>query len=799
MKMYKFPLLILLALLASCSKIHILDHSVLEKDDFEMSNLVFSDDYKNFQVDIKIKEDFSPTSLGEVNKLKVVAKELHVDMKELVDEVQPQFVRLESLKASNVKQMGLTGMVLVDLTLGEVQVEQQRKAVSNLRTLFADNNLYLSFMKGNSISETYPATDYVMENYFVADSSTKQLYRSILFKVDEMNGNASVAYYPSVKTNELWKSIPDSLKFMVVFSDGQTYQENAPIDNAHFELQQKLVQTEKSLTQYPLYYVNFQGDSEEAYDVENEAENIMTYLCDRTGGQYMSSFSWVKMSKAILKGKMEQSADFRLEFSNPDRKVYRGVKRWLRIDVYNGDSLFVTGHKAYAIGSVYHPIIVNGESEWRIIVRVMIAFVCILILLYLVLQFFIPFVRYKLFKRKFVARYVGKNMSLNDIQVGETCYFCKAPFQVGEEIVVKCEHSMHKSCWDENEYKCPEYGRHCKEGSHYYNYHRLYDPKNAPYYMKWLFAGAFAGVFSWLFFVRNNWQIGYDSLVQFIFKLFEVNPNSEMAMNLVDSLSNEFYYSPYFGLSICFFLTLFLSVLSSHGHWWWKRLTFVLLKALLAGFCGYATFVLAAIISLSLGIGGNKLLIDWIPWTLNGYFIAFAVSYQTDIKLRKALIGATISILFGLGSMYIWNLAQNSHTDTRHFLLTSNLIYSMGIAISLAIHSPRSERYFLRIEGPVKMMDVAIYKWMNAQVCNRKITIGKSVDCNLQMTWDINSVIAPIQAKVISERGNIYLIPLEPGVKLGNKMAKVDSKFRLHHGDKFTIGQTLFTYIEKDV
>ena len=255
----------------------------------------------------------------------------------------------------------------------------------------------------------------------------------------------------------------------------------------------------------------------------------------------------------------------------------------------------------------------NGESEWRIIVRVMIAFVCILILLYLVLQFLIPFVRYKLFKRKFVARYVGKNMSLNDIQVGETCYFCKAPFQVGEEIVVKCEHSMHKSCWDENEYKCPEYGRHCKEGSHYYNYHRLYDPKNAPYYTKWLFAGAFAGVFSWLFFVRNNWQIGYDSLVQFIFKLFEVNPNSEMAMNLVDSLSNEFYYSPYFGLSICFFLTLFLSVLSSHGHWWWKRLTFVLLKALLAGFCGYATFVLAAIISLSLGIGGNKLLIDWIP------------------------------------------------------------------------------------------------------------------------------------------------------------------------------------------
>lgn len=157
------------------------------------------------------------------------------------------------------------------------------------------------------------------------------------------------------------------------------------------------------------------------------------------------------------------------------------------------------------------------------------------------------------------------------------------------------------------------------------------------------------------------------------------------------------------------------------------------------------------------------------------------------------------SIVFGLGSMYIWNLAQNSQIDTRDFLLVSNLIYSIGIAISLAVNSPRSERYFLRVEGPVKMMDIAIYKWMNAQVCNRVVTIGKSVDCNLQLTWDINSSVAPIQAKVISEYGNIYLVPLEIGVCADGKPIKVNIRRHLYHGDKFTIGQTTFTYIEKDM
>ena len=98
--------------------------------------------------------------------------------------------------------------------------------------------------------------------------------------------------------------------------------------------------------------------------------------------------------------------------------------------------------------------------------------------------------------------------------------------------------------------------------------------------------------------------------------------------------------------------------------------------------------------------------------------------------------------------MYLWSFSFNAQVDTHEFLLLSYMIYCIGFAISVAATSPKSERYFLRVEGPIKDMDIAIYKWMKAPEQSKKILIGKSVNCDLQMTWDITSPIAPEQAEV---------------------------------------------------
>lgn len=798
-------LMTLLYLVTGCSEINLYDsEEKLEKENLEILDIKFAEDYKTFHVDVRLKDGVMFDNLVDLDKLEVVGIETRWDSQRLPDDVQPTWVNSKTVLSEEVTKRGLHTLVLVDLTLDEKRVEKQKVALKNLSTLFIHDNLFVAFMKENTVSETYPVTDYVFEHFFEPSPSGKKLYRSILSKKSEMAGGAS-AYFPVMKQDTVFPSLPASQKMLVVFSDGQTYQDNQPIDAQHFDLQQELMKVGKGQDASTVYYVHFGKDSdedsdEETEEVENEAENMMKMLCRQTGGKYFQTFAMNVFLDQMLETKNHKAPDMRVNFTNPDYKVYNGNKRRLILECSLNDSLIMTGHIDFSRGSVYRPIIVNGTTTWEVIVQGAVIFVVLLSLIYLVLQYIVPRVRYELFKKKFVIKYTGKNMSSNNIQIDDSCYYCKSPFEIGEEIVVKCEHVMHKSCWDENGYKCPEYGRRCQSGSHYYNWRRIYDSRNASFYMNWLLMGIVAGFCSWYFFIVNVYRkLNYELLINNLFSSIGIDVTSEDVVSSLERFGYDIYYAPSYGFYICFFLTLFMSMLSSHGQWWWKRTAMVIGKAIVSALCGYFSFLIAIVVSMALHITGNDLLVDWIPWAINGFFVTFVVAYRTDIQLKKALLGAAFSVFFGLVSMYLWRYTQSAQIDTRDMLLLSNLIYSIGLSLSLAFYSPKSERYFLKVEGAVKTMEIALYKWMNSQSCNHCVTIGKSVDCNLQMSWDVNSAIAPVQAEILSSYGNIYLKPLEEGVFMDGKPLKVDKKIRLYHGTKFAIGQTIFTYVERDI
>ena len=79
------------------------------------------------------------------------------------------------------------------------------------------------------------------------------------------------------------------------------------------------------------------------------------------------------------------------------------------------------------------------------------------------------------------------------------------------------------------------------------------------------------------------------------------------------------------------------------------------------------------------------------------------------------------------------------------------------------------------------------------------VTIGKSVDCTLQLSWDMMGSVAPVNAQICMSQGALCLIALEEGVYAGGKPVQLDKKIWLYHGKKFTIGNTTFTYVEKDL
>ena len=94
-------------------------------------------------------------------------------------------------------------------------------------------------------------------------------------------------------------------------------------------------------------------------------------------------------------------------------------------------------------------------------------------------------------------------------------------------------------------------------------------------------------------------------------------------------------------------------------------------------------------------------------------------------------------------------------------------------------------------------MDIALYKWFRNNP-DSVVTLGKSVDCSLQLSWDIVSDVAPVQAEIRMQQNNLWLIALEPGVYMQGKPVEPNKRLRLYHGRSFFIGKTTFTYIEKD-
>ncbi len=753
-----------------------------EHNNMEVVKVDFSKDYKDIHVKVKVPSNISIYSLNDSTRYHFETEESNLSNKNKKGtDLQPVLVDIKNIHKQELAKSNLSLLLLVDLTMPDEEVQQVKENIQQLRKWFAPSNLYIAFMQDKEVTETMPLTDYIMNNYFKKSDSRGLLYRSMLEKLEEIKS---------------WESIARDKKGLIVFSDGDVYDaKSQPIDPQHFELQEQLLHINGSMGYSSVKYINCGAIYEEGES--NEAKSIVKELTKHTSGLYLDKFNWTKLLADILSKYQFDYADYQLDFVNPDEKVYVGKMQHLRINIYDGGKLLATGCAEYSIGSVFTPVIINGMTKRQVILQGCLIALLIFVIAYIILQFIIPYFSFKHFKRKYVTHYTKEGMMFNGIQVAHSCYFCKAPFEEGDEIVVKCKHVVHKECWDENEYKCPEAGRHCKEGSHYYNADNLLDGRNAPFYISWALAGILAGLIGWVTFIsimalRPSSEFLYHIML-YIRKLAPGTPEAQMAYDLYIKHLTRL---PKFGICLNIFLCFALSYLSQHNFPFRLRFQWSVAKALVCGLFGYTIYLLTSIVSIIFDMKSYSLLIDWIPWAANGFIIAYVSTYFTHIKLRKMFIGISAAVGFGL--MYAWsNLMFDSAMDNREELLFCFLIYSIAMAVSIAVSAPKSEQYFLHVEGAIKPMDIALYKWMRTSP-SYKVTIGKSVSCNLQISWDYGSDIAPVQGVISREHGKLYLTAEEDGIMVDEQPLPAESRIRLYHGKKFSIGKTIFTYVEKD-
>ena len=795
------PLTICL-LLVSCDELHSPDiDDILSSDEetetvgdaLQITNISFSDNHKVMDLSTRLLHDIGGQDLTDST---VVAVTVNQRIKHLIgkfgNESQPIVTKVSNSSRETFNKLNIKLLVLVDLSLPQHQVDAERDAVKEIKALFGAQSLFVAFMQGNNVSETYEATDYVIDNYFIhQDPSTIYLYRSVVTKLAEMQDERTT----------MGKA---RYKVLVILSGGKTYDGEQPIDPMHFELQQLLndkAKVCKGLIQ--ANYANFSTSTPSEQEIltmtDNVSDaNILQYFCKNLDGLYQSKFNWPEMEADILKDFHIDLSNYKITLEQPDHKVFRGDLHVLQVAFHdkNSGDLIAKGQTEFSLGSAYTPIVVNDDPMTEFIIEGILVTLVILLMVWLVFQFLEPYIRYRVFKHRYVITYAGNQMSFRGQPVSQSCYLCKSPFESGDEVVVKCKHTMHKECWDDNEYHCPEHGRHCQEGSHYYNRHHLLDSRNALFYMKWVLIAILAGFTAWLVFISSTHELS----AVFIEQLYSIVHH---AVSGADDSHYQFDYSsslselPAFGYTVGFILTLFLSNFTVRRRQWYHRFSEVLLRASIASIVGLLFCLLGCLISILFHVNYSTILTDWIPWALLSAVIMVALTFKTRTPTRRSFVLA--SCLIAVLSMFMWAfIYYNSLFDYRLSLLIGFIVYAVAIALCVAYVSPRSERFFLHVEGAIKDMDIALYKWFMVSP-NQVITIGKSVDCNIQLSWDINGHVAPVHAEIKRRQGSLCLQAVEDSVMVNGKPLAIGKEIWLYHGKSFTIGNTTFTYIEKDL
>lgn len=738
----------------------------------KVEEIKFSPDYTTFTMTTDIVQDIGPYDLEDSAKVRPEVVETIEGIREAYFSI-PKLVKIKNIEADRIAEADIRLLVLVDLTLPQSSLDKVASYVREIKRSFNRNNLYLAFMDGPNVGNTMEVTDYVIDNHFKKSSNQYvYLYRSMLAKRNEM-----------LQGGDLWQ---DAQKLvMLTFSDERVYdnETDAPVDPDHYQYEMQMVQASADSTApFSAFYVSL-NPQQDLGDEHNE--KVILLFCHNSGGAFLRNFDWVSCRNDILNSFGQSFPDYEISFINPNNKVYRGDRKKLTVNFYNAktDSLIASVSKEVVMGDVFDPIIVNGQSILIVILQGLIIGVVLLLLLYIIMQLIVPYFKYRRFKRKYVVRYTGKHMCFDNNPVEEACYLCKSPFEQGDEIVVKCSHTMHKTCWDENEYHCPEYSDRCKNGSHYFNKNNIFDSHNAPFYLKWGLVAVASAILAWLFFTVGIYEFR-EITSGSVFHFFEKDTGAFL---------NQ---TPVFGLVIGFFLTAGFSLLAIRPGKDGSVLGMILLRSCIAALGCFLSFLIVNVIIYLFDIYHYSAFLDWIPWTASGFIIAACSTFATRLVHSRWLI--LVSVLIGVLSMFAWTfLFNHTELDYRVWLLFSFIVFSVGLSVCLATVAPRSEHFYLKVQGATKGMDIALYKWFRNDP-NRVVTIGKSVDCSLQLSWDLQGDVAPVQAEIFLKKKVPYLIALEPGVYINGSPLVEGKKVRLFHGKSFTIGQTTFTYIEKD-
>ena len=137
-------------------------------DALQITSIDFSDDHKVMELSARLMHEVGGQDLTD-SSVVVATPYQHIKriLNRLGSETQPKITKVSNASREIFNKLDIKLLALVDLSLPQQQVDAERKAVKDIKALFGGQNLFVAFMQNDNVTETYEATDYVIDNYFV--------------------------------------------------------------------------------------------------------------------------------------------------------------------------------------------------------------------------------------------------------------------------------------------------------------------------------------------------------------------------------------------------------------------------------------------------------------------------------------------------------------------------------------------------------------------------------------------------------------------------------------------------------
>ena len=689
-----------------------------------------------------------------------------------------------------------TFSVFVYLSIPEAGKAKIYDAICKLVESAPNGCVYLSFF-GDEVTPSVALTkDNVtkFKDSFNKTSENKYFYGALYAKLAEFSKSKAKLEESVITSSDYKRNSKISQRayknqdknILFVFAEG--YKSPTIEENIAFL---EVTEYQKGTTHIvPKVFAFYYTEEGQDADIENVLQGVCNPHVEGHEGKYMPANDMTQVLNDFMDVVNDQMYDYAFVYKATDSKKYFGKTSY--VAEWKGDAL---GKGEFSIGSAEQPWPEHSENTMDTLIKFLIAILVTLLTIaffFAVMKVLVPFIQSKAFEVKYYKKYVPEaNVSRR------ICHYCKQEIQEGQSIVVKCKHIMHVHCWQQNGYKCAEYGQNCKTGiQSHVEWKELLTWKSLKDCHQTM-AGMFAGFISWVLYELAG-RGGFDGLSKTIVSTF-YTPNEGLPDLSTECIGKTSAFLT-IGLLLGFFLSMIFRYNDEYRKKDWKIALKIVGLSLLTSLIGVIAFAIGADILCSLlsAIGTT-----YIPWycsfpayILFSVGVALALTIKSSIPMKSALIGGGVSSIIGFIVLYFSSFAGQMN------MLLDFIIYGGGLGASLVTVRMLAEKYFLVIQNGVRAgQRIPIHKWMNATGGGNKVSIGITGDCEIQMNWEKSNKVAKehVQLFIDHERQLPMIKPLATGV-IYNTRAElpVGKPNVLSNGDNFKVGDTIFQYVETE-